>query len=169
MGNHKITTLQLLSVTFLLTLANMNVMAFDSIPVSSVVLKQKVYLDNEPANFDVADFVNIEIIEINALNQKECLEESGLFTLNLGLGKHFLIYVSSIGYETQFFEFSTIGVEPEMNLVLYLDITLSQEAEFDNGPTGHLSNYFKYNSVDKDIYINISQGTSIAFDSKGTN
>jgi len=153
----------------MITLLNINAMAFYTCLDGSVVLQHKVYLDNEPADFDVADSVYIDIVEINSPNQSEHLEESGLFNINLGLGKHFLIYVSKVGYETQFFEFSTIGVEPEMNLMLYLDITLNQELELDNGSIIHTSNKVKYNNLEKDQYINISPGTSITFDTNGTN
>ena len=169
MHSHRMTPLQLLGITFMITLLNMNVMAFYTCSDSSVVLKYKVYLDDKPANFDVADSVYIDIVEINSPNQSEHLEESGIFNMNLGFGKHFLIYVSRVGYETQFFEFSTIGVEPEMNLMLYLDITLSQEMDLDNGPTIYSSNKLKYNNLEKDQYINMSQGTLITFDTNDTN
>lgn len=160
---------QLLGITFMVALFGMNAMALDTFPDSSIVLKLKVYLDDKPANNDIADSVNIKLVEIDTREKNEYLEESGLFDLKLDLGKHFLIYISKGGYETHFFEFSTIGVEPEMNLVFYVDITLSREVEFDNRLTGRPSNHLKYNSKEKDKYINISRGTSITFDAKDTN
>jgi len=153
----------------MIALYNMNVVAFDTFPNSSVVLKLKVYLGDKSANNDVADSVDIKVVEINSLKEHKHFKKSGLFNMKLDLGKHFLIYVSKGGYETHFFEFSTLGVEPEMNLVFYVDITLSQGMEFENRLTGLPSNHLKYDSVEKDKYINISRGTSITFDNKSKN
>ena len=164
-----ITIFQPLGITFLIAFFNLNVIAFDTFPDSSVVLKHKVYLDDEPANNDVADSVTVKVVEINSRKKDEYFEESGMFDLKLDLGKHFLIYVSKGGYETHFFEFSTVGVKPGMNLVFYLDITLGQQVGLGRRLTGGPSNKLKYNCVEKDKYINISPGTSITLDTKGTN
>ena len=151
-------------------LFNMNAMALDTFPDSSVVLKLKVYLGDKPANNDIADSVFVKVVEIDSKKRNKHLEESGRFNIKLDLGRHFLIYLSREGYETHFFEFSTLGVERGMNLMLYVDITLRQEVQHNKKAlTGRTSNHLKYNSKDKDKYFNISRGTSITFDTKGTN
>lgn len=161
-----IKTFQLLAIMFMIALFNMNVIAFDTNLDFRVVLKLKVYLGDKPANNDVADSVYIKVVEINSRTKNEHLEESGLFNIELGLGKHYLIYVSRKGYGTHFFEFSTMGVEPEMKLMFYVDITLGQELKFARYSTGHPLNHFRYNSKEKGRYINISRGTIITFDNK---
>ena len=164
-----IKTFRLLGITIIMTMFIMNVMALDTVPDSSVVLKLKVYLDDKPANNDIADSVFVKIVEIDSKTRNKHLEESGTFSIELDLGRHFLIYLSKEGYTTHFFEFSTFGVERGMNLMLYVDITLSQEVKNKNALSSRPSNHLKYNSREKDKYINISLGTSITFDIKGTN